>query len=107
MTTTVRPGLTVGQVLQAEIGTSRRLRPKWLVPYGFRRDSSISGRPKEKLEQAIADLEDMQRAKSISLPPSLSGGKRPGRKSMGAEERKAVSRRMKNYWANRRKAEQG
>ena len=62
---------------------------------------------KEKLEQAIADLEDMQRARSISLPPSLSGGKRRGRKSMGAEERKAVSQRMKKYWANRRKTVRG
>jgi hypothetical protein len=62
---------------------------------------------KEKLEQAIAALEDLQRARSLSLPPSPSRGKRRGRKSMGAAERKAVSMRMKKYWANRRKAEQG
>ena len=59
---------------------------------------------KAKLEQAIAGLEDLQRGRSLSLPPSLSSGKRRGRKSMGAKERKEVSKRIRKYWANRRKA---
>jgi hypothetical protein len=60
---------------------------------------------KAKLDQAITDLEELQRDRS--RPSSLSSGKRRGRKSMGAEERKEVSQRMKTYWAKRRKAERG
>ena len=58
---------------------------------------------KAKLDQAIADIEQLQRTRSISLPLSRSRGKRHGRKSMGAEERKEVSQRMRKYWADRRK----
>ncbi len=47
---------------------------------------------KERLERAIQELE-----KLASQPP-----KRRGRKSMGDEERRAVSERMKKYWASRR-----
>ena len=58
---------------------------------------------KEKLEQAIADLEHLQRG-SNSHASSLSSRKGRGRKSMSAEEREEVSKRMKKYWANRRRA---
>lgn len=56
---------------------------------------------KEKLERVIASLEELQRAggSALLLPR---GGKRRGRKSMGAKERHEVSERMKRYWANRR-----
>src|SRR5579871_3855216 len=47
---------------------------------------------KERLERAIQELERL-----ASQPP-----KRRGRKSMGDEERRAVSERMKKYWASRR-----
>ena len=57
---------------------------------------------KEKLERVIASLEELQR-NAGSLPLSPSGGKRRGRKSMGAKEREEVSERMKRYWAGRRK----
>lgn len=58
---------------------------------------------KERLEKAIAALEDLQ-----ATPTSVGvlGGKRRGRKSMGAEERQEVSRRMTKYWASRRKQSQ-
>ena len=53
---------------------------------------------KEQLERIIAQLEELQSANTQSGPP-----KRRGRKSMGAKERAEVSKRMKNYWANRAK----
>jgi hypothetical protein len=59
-------------------------------------------RERELIERAIAGLGEL-RSISQDLPASLSG-KRRGRKSMGAEERKQVSARMKKYWAMRRKA---
>ena len=51
----------------------------------------------EKLEGVIAALERLQGVIN-SAPKS-----RRGRESMGAEERKAVSERMKRPWAKRRK----
>jgi hypothetical protein len=54
---------------------------------------------REKLERAIASLEELQRTGSV--PPAAPGGKRRGRKSMGAAEREQVSARMKKYWASR------
>ena len=50
---------------------------------------------RDKTAAAIATLERLQNG-TIT-------GKRRGRKFMGAEERKDVSRRMKAYWASRRK----
>jgi len=50
---------------------------------------------KAQVERAIAQMEEL-----------LSGTDRPersGRKSMSEQERAEVSRRMKNYWANRAK----
>jgi hypothetical protein len=56
---------------------------------------------KEKLERVIASLEELQRAAEANpLVPGRS--RRRGRKSMGAQERKDVSERMKKYWATRR-----
>lgn len=59
---------------------------------------------KDKMERVIASLEEMQRAAGREIPPKLQTGKRRGRKSMGEEERREVSARMKKYWASRRKA---
>jgi len=56
---------------------------------------------KEKLERAIASLEELQRAGGLAGLPQL--GKRRGRKSMNPEEREEVSKRMRKYWASRRK----
>ncbi|MGP8246489.1 MAG: hypothetical protein ACLQVN_18465 [Bryobacteraceae bacterium] len=56
---------------------------------------------KERLERAIASLEELQ--------GSVIGGqaaKRRGRKSMEASERLKVSDRMKKYWASRRKKQE-
>ena len=58
---------------------------------------------KEKLERVIASLEELQKAAGSVPAPTRSGGRRRGRKSMGAKERQEVSERMKRYWANRRK----
>ena len=54
---------------------------------------------KEKLERVIASLEELQR---LAVPPAPGNGQRGGRKSMGPEERRKVSERMKKYWAGRR-----
>ena len=54
---------------------------------------------KDQLERIIAQLEELQSVTGKSSVPL----KRRGRKSMGAKERAEVSRRMKNYWANRAK----
>jgi len=56
---------------------------------------------KGKVELAIAACEDLFSARGGSLPviPKV---ERRGRKSMGGEERKQVSKRMKRYWAKRR-----
>jgi hypothetical protein len=47
-----------------------------------------------KLDRAIEQLEGLASGSSVD-----GGPKRRGRKSMGAEERKIVSLRMKKYWA--------
>lgn len=60
---------------------------------------------KEKLERVIASLEDLQKAAGGGVPPTGSS-KRRGRKSMGEDERKEVSARMRKYWAGRRKSPQ-
>jgi len=57
---------------------------------------------KEKLERAIASLEELQRMGG-TLPDVPVPGKRRGRKSMSPEERAEVSRRMRRYWAGQRK----
>ena len=56
---------------------------------------------KQRLQRTIAELEQLQK--------SDGGGegvaalvRRRGRKSMGHEERRVVSERMKKYWASRR-----
>lgn len=56
---------------------------------------------KDKLERVIASLEELQRTAG-TLPTLPISGKRRGRKSMSAKERKEVSERMKKYWENRR-----
>jgi hypothetical protein len=56
---------------------------------------------REKLDRAITSLEELQRTGSLPDPPG--SAKRRGRKSMNAAEREDVSKRMKKYWANRRK----
>lgn len=57
---------------------------------------------KAKLERAIASLEELQRI-GAGVPGIPTVNKRRGRKSMNPEEREEVSRRMRKYWANRRK----
>jgi len=57
---------------------------------------------KDRLERAIASLEELQRMGS-ALPDSEKDRGRRGRKSMSAEERLEVSKRMRKYWAGRRK----
>ncbi|MCU1261918.1 MAG: hypothetical protein JWO80_4803 [Bryobacterales bacterium] len=55
---------------------------------------------REKLEQIIKSLEQLQIV-STKLP--VPGESRVGRRSMDAEARMEVSRRMKKYWASRRR----
>jgi hypothetical protein len=55
---------------------------------------------RERLERVIATLEELARDTKPSLPAG--SGKRRGRKSMGAEERHEVSKRMRRYWETRR-----
>ncbi|MBV6434051.1 MAG: hypothetical protein IANPNBLG_04293 [Bryobacteraceae bacterium] len=62
---------------------------------------------KQRIDEVIAHLEFLSANRTVpgrladAGPPPAS---RRGRKSMGAEERLEVSRRMKDYWARRRKA---
>ena len=51
----------------------------------------------ERLNEVIAAMEQFQRTGTLPELP------RRGRKSMGEDERKVVSERMKKYWADRRK----
>jgi arylsulfatase A-like enzyme len=53
---------------------------------------------RNRLRQAIATLEQFQQG---NITPVAAPSTR-GRKSMGAEERKAVAERMKAYWAKKR-----
>ena len=53
---------------------------------------------KKRLDSAIAALEARQRQDGGEIESS----KRRGRKSMGEEERRAVSQRMAEYWAARK-----
>jgi len=55
---------------------------------------------KAVLETAIVTLREIQQSISGSAP-RLSDSRR-GRKSMGEEERREVSARMKRYWETRR-----
>jgi len=56
---------------------------------------------KQKIERAISQLEELQtRGGPASFEVPLRT--RPGRKSMGPEERQQVAVRMKRYWASRR-----
>jgi len=57
---------------------------------------------KEKLVQAIALLEELAVSRQ-GVPRLGERAERRGRKSMGADERRQVSLRMKKYWAARRK----
>ncbi len=50
----------------------------------------------QKINQAIATME--------SLSGNMPEGRKRGRKSMGADERVEVSKRMKKYWASKREA---
>jgi DNA-binding SARP family transcriptional activator len=54
---------------------------------------------KERLDKAIASLEQIQSAGATEGKIS----RRRGRKSMDEDERRQVSERMKKYWASRRK----
>lgn len=54
---------------------------------------------KRRIEEIIERLEQLQAQRSAEG----TAPRRRGRKSMSAEERAEVSRRMKQYWANRRK----
>jgi len=57
---------------------------------------------KARIEQAIAVLEELLTSRG-SDPTHIP--KRQGRKSMPLQERRAVSARMKKYWANRRRGQ--
>jgi hypothetical protein len=57
---------------------------------------------KQKLERVISSLEEL-RISGNTMTGIHAAVKRRGRKAMGIEERQEVSRRMKRYWASRRK----
>ncbi|MCL6506876.1 MAG: hypothetical protein K6T59_07610 [Bryobacteraceae bacterium] len=57
---------------------------------------------KRRIEEAIASLEQLLASKSAAGVFDSLLKKRRGRKSMGPEERRMVSERMKKYWAQRR-----
>jgi hypothetical protein len=53
------------------------------------------------LEHVITSLEALQQDSAVGLPPQKKTNR--GRKSMGADERREVSERMRKYWTARRK----
>jgi hypothetical protein len=53
------------------------------------------------MEHVITSLEALQQSSGAGLPNQKKT--KLGRKSMGAEERREVSERMRKYWAARRK----
>ena len=55
-------------------------------------------REKQQLEQIILLFEDLQAIRAL---PKAAGAR--GRKFMSAQERRSVSKRMKEYWATRRR----
>ncbi|HYW48432.1 MAG TPA: hypothetical protein VE959_36550 [Bryobacteraceae bacterium] len=57
---------------------------------------------RETIERAIALMEELLPAGDVEIfhPAEVKG--RRGRRSMGAEERKQVSERMKRYWRKQR-----
>ena len=55
-----------------------------------------------RIDQVIAALEDLRQHDNGI--PAEHRAKRRGRKFMSAEERKAVSERMKRYWSTRHAA---
>jgi len=58
---------------------------------------------RDQLERIITQLEELHSSNGGS---ATAAPRRRGRKSMGVKERAEVSRRMKNYWANRAKVQQ-
>jgi hypothetical protein len=58
-------------------------------------------REKQRLDRIIREFESLERG---AVPALISPARQRGRKSMRAEERREVSRRMRKYWASRRKA---
>ncbi len=58
---------------------------------------------KEKLERVIASLEELRVSAGSTASVPRTGAKRRGRKMMGMAERQEVSKRMKRYWAGRRR----
>lgn len=56
---------------------------------------------KEKIEHSIALLEELQKS-GIPRSTQIQEKSRRGRRTMGLEERRQVSARMRVYWANRR-----
>ena len=59
-------------------------------------------REKERLQLAIASLEELQ-GSAAAIPAPTESVRRAGRKFMNPVERQEVSQRMKEYWAARRK----
>lgn len=60
---------------------------------------------KEKLERVIALFEELQRSGAPGAAVAPPAAKHRGRNSMSSAEREEVSKRMKKYWASRRKHE--
>ncbi len=65
---------------------------------------------KHRLDEVIARMEmllvarhDAKLAATSSLPFELAPARKRGRKGMSEDERQEVSKRMKEYWAKRRK----
>jgi hypothetical protein len=60
---------------------------------------------KQRIEEAIASLEELIGARGRPAAPAPAESlrkERRGRKNMSPEERREVSSRMKRYWAKRR-----
>ena len=56
---------------------------------------------RDRVQQAIATLEQFQQERNTAVPAHRTRG----RKSMAAEERKVAAERMRTYWARKRQQE--
>jgi hypothetical protein len=81
--------------------------PEWVKPHGsglmdYYKIISELYTEKQRLDRVIRELELLHDGQPDAGTSPLVRSRR-GRKSMGEKEREEVSRRMKKYWADRRK----
>lgn len=85
------------------LGTTERQASEWLGQKKVivRQLSAVRDQAEKLIRQLTGGAADMAAAVGV-VRATKSAGKKRGRKKMSAAEKKAVSERMKKYWAARR-----